>query len=175
MEDRVLDGALFFAHAKASLALFQQSSCWPFQLGEDEAQDSGKASTQDMQDYQKQTKREEAVSGYGFPATDRASQLPFDYKNYVIPDYQKPSLPSQPTHYPLRFGLRMLRLLPQLQKAKASMQPVPSDLDAKTVFASSTFADLWSDAQMEDCIRYVRGNRSLAIPEEWRAMLPDAL
>jgi len=39
------------------------------------------------------------------------------------------------------------------------------------VVAQLEFGDLWPDAQLEQTIRYLRGSKSLRIPEQWRSVL----
>jgi hypothetical protein len=49
---------------------------------------------------------------------------------------------------------------------------VNESLDAKTVFKNMVFEDLWEDAEMVELVVWLRGNRHLAIPAEWRPYLP---
>ena len=51
----------------------------------------------------------------------------------------------------------------------------PVDPDPKEVFASCSFADVWADAGMPECLRYLKGNQYLQIPPEWRVLLPTSL
>ena len=75
----------------------------------------------------------------------------------------------------MKFGLRMVRLRQRLKKERASRAIPPADLDPKQIFASGTFSDIWEDAQMPEVLAYLRGNKSLQIPADWRELLPTAL
>ena len=82
---------------------------------------------------------------------------------------------TQLRNYPTKFALRMLRLRHRLYKAKSPLQQPPDGLDARELFSSAVFEDVWADAQMPECLAYIKGNTSLAIPTEWRDLLPKAL
>ena len=30
------------------------------------------------------------------------------------------------------------------------------------------WGDVWNDASMKDCLKYVRGSKRLSLPDEWR-------
>ena len=72
----------------------------------------------------------------------------------------------------MKFGLKMLRVLPRLRKGKAESSPAPEDVLAEDIFKSCTFEDVWDDAQLPQCLQYLKGNFSLQIPEAWRRHLP---
>ena len=46
------------------------------------------------------------------------------------------------------------------------------DKDLKTMFQELSYNDKWCDAELPATVRYVRGSTRLAIPEEWRELLP---
>ena len=75
----------------------------------------------------------------------------------------------------MKFAWKMLSMLPQLRKGKQAAPAVPADVSAKEIFLSASFRDCWADAKMDACIHYIRGNRSLRIPDDWRPLLPTAL
>ena len=81
---------------------------------------------------------------------------------------------AQLRHYPYRFGLRILRILPKLQKeGKKAFPPMPEKvkLNPLKVYTSQTFDDMWEDAGVPEVLEYIRGNKSLKIPSEWRPHL----
>lgn len=74
-----------------------------------------------------------------------------------------------PRQYPYRFGLRILRILPKLLKrgAKMPLQP-PHQWDALEMFKAWPLEDVWADAELDDVYVYLRGNRGLNLPMDWR-------
>ena len=75
----------------------------------------------------------------------------------------------------MNFALRMVRLRQRLHLAKPGRAAPPANLDAKELFASDSFADIWEDARMPEVLAYLKGNKSLEIPPEWRGLLPTAI
>lgn len=72
-------------------------------------------------------------------------------------------------HYPYRFGLRMLRILPDLRSGSGCSFPdMPKDFDPLEEFFSQDAEDAWEDAGVPEVLDYLRGNKSLKIPREWR-------
>ena len=72
-------------------------------------------------------------------------------------------------HYPYRFGLRVLRILPKLQADGPRVFPAPpADFDPLQCFMSHEFTDMWEDADIPQALWYIRGNRSLNVPAEWK-------
>lgn len=53
--------------------------------------------------------------------------------------------------------------------------PLDESLDAKLVFKNMVFDDLWEDAEMVELVVWLRGNRHLTIPAEWRPYLPTKI
>jgi hypothetical protein len=47
--------------------------------------------------------------------------------------------------------------------------------DAKIMFRDMKFEDLFHDADMPALLTYLRGNKHLRIPSEWRPYLPTRL
>ncbi|CAE7795332.1 unnamed protein product [Symbiodinium sp. CCMP2592] len=79
-------------------------------------------------------------------------------------------------NYPPRFGLRLVELHDQVLATKQGAPVLPEDLPtAIDTFTMMTCDDMWDDAKMIECIRYIRGGTSLRIPEAFRDLLPAAL
>ena len=81
--------------------------------------------------------------------------------------------------YPRGFAKKWLSLLPTLRRT-AEGKPWPSEetlsaLDAKALFAQMQFTDMVPDGGLASVVVYLRGNRHLAIPQEWRPFLPVEL
>ena len=81
--------------------------------------------------------------------------------------------------YPAGFARSWEKIVPHLQE-RSEGKPWPSPeilatLDAKALFASMSFTDMWNDGGLTDVALYLRGNRHLAIPPEWRPHLPSEL
>ena len=95
------------------------------------------------------------------------------FKYVLYPIFSHTSLKNQPRHYPYRFGLRMLRILPQLQADAATKHfpEIPEGLEAVAIYQAQQFDDLWGDACVLECIEYIRGNKYLKIPNEWEQVL----
>ena len=47
--------------------------------------------------------------------------------------------------------------------------------DLATMFKNLDFDDVWSEGKMSDVILYLRGNKSLQIPDSWRPLLPQTI
>ena len=78
-------------------------------------------------------------------------------------------------NYPVKFGLKLLRVAPRLRDALGRKPVVPPEIDAKAVFQSCVFDDLWEDAKLPQCLEYLKGNSQLQIPQAWRPFLPTEL
>ncbi len=81
--------------------------------------------------------------------------------------------------YPINFGMKFVRMLPALRTGGGG-QPIldkksVAALDAKAIFESMKFDDLWEDAEMVEVLQYLKGNSGLEIPEEWKNVLPTKL
>ncbi len=73
----------------------------------------------------------------------------------------------------MRFGLKFLRTLPKLMKACHAPNGFITEqsLEPETIYHQMQFSDMWEDAEMETVIRYLKGNKSLTIPNYWRPFL----
>ena len=79
--------------------------------------------------------------------------------------------------YPISFGLRILRFLPQLQK-HGQGQPVlpakpPGGWDAPAQFEAKEWnPQEWSEAYLVEACKYVRGSTNLRVPDRWKRVFP---
>ena len=48
-------------------------------------------------------------------------------------------------------------------------------LNAKMLFHSMPMTDTWEDAGVVSLLVYLRGNKHLRVPPEWRPFLPDRI
>ncbi|CAE7484592.1 unnamed protein product [Symbiodinium sp. CCMP2592] len=79
-------------------------------------------------------------------------------------------------HYPPQFGLRLVELHDQVLATKRGMPQLPEEVaSAMDTFSQMDYDDLWEDANLVECVRYVRGGTSLRIPEAFRPLLPTSL
>ena len=76
--------------------------------------------------------------------------------------------------YPIAFGLRILRVLPQLWSS-ATSPPSPPWQDAASLFAASPVLDVWKEAKLLDACVYLRGNRYLRPTQRWKNAFPDKM
>ena len=79
-----------------------------------------------------------------------------------------------PRNYPVRFGLRLVRIMGKL-RAEHVGREAPPHIDARQVFGGLCFDDVWEDAMRPQCVQYLRGSTSLQIPPAWRLLLPSDL
>ena len=79
--------------------------------------------------------------------------------------------------YPISFGLRILRFLPQLQK-HGQGQPVlpakpPGGWDAPAQFEAKEWnPQEWSEAYLVEACKYMRGSTNLRVPDRWKRVFP---
>lgn len=78
-------------------------------------------------------------------------------------------------HYPYRFGLRVLRILPKLQADGCkTFDQMPRRYNPLKSYMAESFDDMWEDAGAPEVLRYIRGNKSLEIPAKWKPhLLPE--
>ena len=76
----------------------------------------------------------------------------------------------------MRFGMFLADKCENLKKACRAMPEVPSDIPpARDIFESMSYgsnAELWSNCNLKDCFKYLRGGKKLRIPEEWKDLMP---
>ena len=85
---------------------------------------------------------------------------------------------AYPRVYSFPFCHRLMCIIPAMinsAKEYCRQQNLPDRANAKQMFRDLDFDDLFEDAGMVDLIFYLRGNRHLKIPEEWRPYLPTQL
>ena len=75
----------------------------------------------------------------------------------------------------MKFGVALQQLLPGFLDAKGSTPEYTGPVDGKAIFKSMSMEDLWPESGVIELIRYLKGNRSLHIPEGWRELLPTEL
>lgn len=77
-----------------------------------------------------------------------------------------------PRHYPARFGMKLLRVMPKLLDSCETVGTLlPENTLPEAVYDNMKFGDMWEDAEMESVIRYLKGNTCLLIPAEFRTTL----
>ena len=92
----------------------------------------------------------------------------------LLSEYKKQL--AQLRNYPPMFGAEVADLASELQQGiPPSTAAVNDRSSAYKIFKESEFLDLWEEASMTDVVRYLRGNKSLHIPSEWRELLPLSL
>ena len=78
-----------------------------------------------------------------------------------------------PRTYTKDFAEKICSLMPLLMEGGGGRPPVDS-APAHELFQATPWSD-WGEAKFKDCIRYLRGNKSLALPERWRNVIPTHL
>ncbi|CAK9085103.1 unnamed protein product [Durusdinium trenchii] len=74
--------------------------------------------------------------------------------------------------YPYKFGLRILRIVNDLQSTGCrTFPPVPESFNPLACYQEQAFTDLWVDCGMDECLKYLYGNRHLKVPPEWKPLL----
>lgn len=82
--------------------------------------------------------------------------------------------------YPVRFGMKLVELFPDLVSDKRGLPMLPVPVPSATeVFGGMDFGldaeALWAEGSLVEVCRYLRGGKSLDIPEEFRPLLPKRL
>lgn len=82
-----------------------------------------------------------------------------------------------PREYPTTFGMKFVELWEQLVSEKYGNPELPPVTPpAAETFAQAEFGadedSAWSEANLEDVVRYLRGGKNLSIPDEFRRVLP---
>ena len=78
-------------------------------------------------------------------------------------------------NYPVKFAFKLLKMKSRLRAALEAQPSPPPNLDPHAIFEGMCFDDVWADARMPECLKYLKGNTALSIPSAWRALLPEAL
>ena len=78
--------------------------------------------------------------------------------------------------YPVRFGHKTLELMPKLKSRGEGMPELPQEdtLDGPKIFNDMSWNDEmnWDHARLKPLVVYLRGNSSLQLPPEWKAVFP---
>lgn len=82
-----------------------------------------------------------------------------------------------PRIYPRRFGLATAQLLPQLKSTGEGVPAVTSQPDGPAIFNSMSWhSDMcWDEVRFKSLLVYLRGNTSLRLPAEWKAVFPTKI
>ena len=84
------------------------------------------------------------------------------------------SLPFQLRTYPPAFGDAIKNLMPQIVTGAEGIPDVdPSECPIQ-VFGQLSFTT-WPEAKLGFPLKYLRGNKHLDLPAEWRQAMPKAL
>lgn len=75
--------------------------------------------------------------------------------------------------YSEKFAQRALKLLPKLRQASL-MKRETDNSDARDLFFAYPMST-WGDAELTGVALYLRGARSLKIPDAWRPYLPSEI
>lgn len=70
--------------------------------------------------------------------------------------------------------MRAAKLIPKLI-AEPKPAKEMNHACAKNLFQQLPMGDCWDDAMLFDVAMYLRGSKSLKIPEDWRPVLPTEL
>ena len=79
--------------------------------------------------------------------------------------------------YPIGFGKEIASLMPKLAtrgEGKPLDKEMPTHVPAHIAFAAAPWED-WSEANLKEVMTYLRGNKSLELPQFWRDVLPMRL
>lgn len=77
--------------------------------------------------------------------------------------------PALLRHYPYRFGLRVLRILADLeQRRNKPCGDMPAGFDPLKAYQEQGEGEDWDDAGMLSVLDYLIMNKYLKVPREWR-------
>ena len=68
----------------------------------------------------------------------------------------------------------MASLMPLLISDREGQPEIGSEVSAVEWFSKTPWSD-WPEGKFTDVIRYLRGNKSLHLPQRWRNVLPERL
>lgn len=80
--------------------------------------------------------------------------------------------------YPMRFAREVLDMVESLKASCKGLPELPADLPPAIVTFSELqweTSDVWTFVDLPPVYEYLRGNRNLKIPEEWRPFVPKSL
>ncbi|CAE7265219.1 unnamed protein product [Symbiodinium natans] len=76
--------------------------------------------------------------------------------------------------FPSGFGLQTVRMMPQLMTRGLGKPSLAARRPGPDVFAAAEWSD-WDEARLAPVIAYLRGNKSLMMPCEWKSVFPVAV
>ena len=85
---------------------------------------------------------------------------------------------ANPRSYPKKFGVFLQHLLPGFLSENPSRPVLTASTSApcaKTLFYDMPMGDTWPESGIVDLIIYLRGNRHLCIPPDWRGYIPTSI
>ena len=83
---------------------------------------------------------------------------------------------NKPRNYPPDFGKKFASLFEHLNGEKLGVPELPPKVPtAEESFAAMDFCDVWQDAQVVAICHWLRGGRSLQIPDSFRCLIPTKL
>ena len=82
----------------------------------------------------------------------------------------------RPREYPVQFGLKIVELYLDMIKDNKGQPTLPDPVpSAEQTFESMSFEDMWPEADLVSVIRYLRGAKSLGMPDSFRPLVPECL
>ena len=85
---------------------------------------------------------------------------------------------SRPRIYPMPFARHLIDRLESMKASCKGAPTLPTEVpDAKDSFTQWTVVNSedWQFSAMAEVFQYLRGNRHLVIPQQWRGIIPDRL
>ena len=82
-----------------------------------------------------------------------------------------------PRIYPRRFGLATAQLMPRLKSTGEGMPTITVQGDGPEIFNSMSWSSdmCWDEVRFKPLLVYLRGNKSLRLPAEWKAVFPTKI
>ena len=78
--------------------------------------------------------------------------------------------------YPAAFGYKLASLIADFKGNHFGVPQLPEVLPSpEEIFASMEWDSVWPEADIVSTVRYLRGSKSLHIPESFRPLLPSEL
>ena len=82
----------------------------------------------------------------------------------------------EPREYPAKFALKLVSLFNELVDDKKGVPSLPEPLPSvREMCESTTFADMWEEADMGEVVAYLRGGKGLQLSAEYRSLFPAVL
>ena len=78
--------------------------------------------------------------------------------------------------YPISFGLKVQRILPQLVAGAHGKPVLPCEVPAgwmQLMFKATSFVENnWPEAKLMESCLYIRGSNHLNVPDSWKGVFP---